>query len=89
MDLALTVFHLGVGIGALLIGIGVVLAAIALLPLSRDLRALARDARRLGNRLEQLESLAELDEDEPRPAIGRPAVGPVQSPDAAGDERIA
>jgi hypothetical protein len=47
MDLALTIFRLGVGIGALLVGIGLVIAVVSLRPLVRDVRALASDTRRL------------------------------------------
>jgi hypothetical protein len=47
MDLALTIFRLGVGIGALLVGIGLVIAVLSLRPLVRDVRALAADTRRL------------------------------------------
>ena len=85
MDLAQTIFYVGVGIGAVLVGIGVVLAAVALRPLSRDTRALARDAARLSRLLE---------EELPRRAApgegpGRAAIGSVQSPDAREDEQIA
>jgi hypothetical protein len=47
VQLADTIFRIGVGVGALLVGIGVVLAVLALRPVLRDTRALARDARRL------------------------------------------
>ena len=47
MDVAETIFRVGVGIGALLVGIGVVALALAIRPLARDTRALANDARRL------------------------------------------
>jgi hypothetical protein len=47
MDLALTIFRIGVGAGALLVGIGVILAVLSLRPAARDARALAADARRL------------------------------------------
>jgi hypothetical protein len=47
MDLALTVFRVGVGVGALLVGIGVIVAILSLRPLIRDSRALARDALRV------------------------------------------
>ncbi len=60
MDLALTVFHLGVGIGALLVGIGLVIAVLSLRPLVRDVRALASDSRRLSRLAdEQLPQLLE------------------------------
>lgn len=60
MDLALTIFRLGVGIGALLVGIGLVIAVLSLRPLVRDVRGLATDTRRL-TRLadEQLPQLLE------------------------------
>ena len=61
MELAETVFHVGVGVGALLVGIGLVVAVIALVPLSRDVRALARDTRRLSRMAEtDLPELVEL-----------------------------
>jgi uncharacterized protein YoxC len=47
MDIALTIFRIGVGVGALLVGIGVIIAVLALRPAARDVRALAADARRL------------------------------------------
>jgi uncharacterized protein YoxC len=47
MDLAITIFWVGVGVGALLVGISVTLIAISLRPVARDVRALANDARRL------------------------------------------
>jgi hypothetical protein len=47
MDLATTIFWVGVGVGALLVGIGVIMIALTLRPVARDVRALATDARRL------------------------------------------
>lgn len=47
MDLAITIFWIGVGAGALLVGIGVIMVAISIRPVARDLKALANDARRL------------------------------------------
>jgi hypothetical protein len=47
MDLAITIFWIGVGLGALLVGIGVIMMALTLRPLARDTRSLANDARRL------------------------------------------
>ena len=47
MDLATTIFWVGVGLGALLVGIGVIVIAVAIRPVARDARALANDARRL------------------------------------------
>ena len=47
MDLAITIFWIGVGLGALLVGIGVIVIAVSLRPVTRDARALANDARRL------------------------------------------
>ena len=47
MDLAITIFWIGVGLGALLVGVGVIVIAVALRPVARDARALASDARRL------------------------------------------
>ena len=47
MDLAITIFWIGVGLGALLVGIGVMMIALSLRPVVRDTRALANDARRL------------------------------------------
>ena len=47
MDLATTIFWIGVGAGALLVGIGVIMIAVSLRPVARDIRALANDARRL------------------------------------------
>ncbi len=52
MDIALTVFRVGVGIGALLLGVGMVAAVIALRPLVRDARGLARDAARVSRLLD-------------------------------------
>ncbi|HEY8178205.1 MAG TPA: hypothetical protein VIH19_06390 [Candidatus Limnocylindria bacterium] len=47
MDLAITIFWIGVGLGALLVGTGVMMIALSLRPVVRDTRALANDARRL------------------------------------------
>jgi len=47
MDLAITIFWIGVGLGALLVGIGVIVIAVSVRPVTRDARALANDARRL------------------------------------------
>ena len=47
MDLAITIFWVGVGVGAVLVGIGVIMIALSLRPVARDMRALANDARRL------------------------------------------
>ena len=47
MDLAITIFWIGVGLGALLVGIGVIMIAVSVRPVARDARALANDARRL------------------------------------------
>jgi hypothetical protein len=49
MELAESIFRIGVGVGALLVGIGVVVAVVAMVPLARDVRALARDTRRLSH----------------------------------------
>jgi len=60
MDLALTIFRLGVGIGALLVGVGLLIAVLSLRPLVRDIRALATDTRRLSRLAdEQLPELLE------------------------------
>lgn len=60
MDLALTVFRLGVGIGALLVGVALVIAVLSLRPLVRDVRGLASDSRRLARLAdEQLPELLE------------------------------
>jgi hypothetical protein len=53
MELAETIFRVGLGIGVLLIGIGLLVAVLALLPAVRDLRALATDARRLARLAER------------------------------------
>lgn len=53
MDIALTIFRVGVGVGAVLLGIGVIAAVIALRPLVRDTRALARDAARVNQLLDR------------------------------------
>ena len=59
MDLAITIFWIGVGLGALLVGIGVIVIAVSLRPVTRDARALASDARRLTRLAEaELASLA-------------------------------
>lgn len=129
MDVALTIFRIGVGVGAVLVGVGIVLIALSLRPLARDARALARDARRLANlaeteltsiiggtrqlsdgaeevtkdlalRIEQLKDQATELEDrvDSHPAVRVAArvttapsqgIGPVQSPNAREDERIA
>lgn len=47
MELATTIFWIGVGLGALLVGIGMIMMALSLRPVARDVRALANDARRL------------------------------------------
>ena len=47
MDLAITIFWIGVGVGAVLVGIGVMMIAVSVRPVARDVRALANDARRL------------------------------------------
>jgi len=61
MELAESIFRIGVGVGALLVGIGVVLAVVATIPLARDVRALARDTRRLSHLAESdLPELLEL-----------------------------
>lgn len=85
MDLAQTIFYVGVGIGAVLVGVGVIAAAISLRPLARDARSLARDAARLSRLLE---------DGPPEPPAtgggsGRTPIGSVQSPDAREDEQIA
>jgi hypothetical protein len=53
MDIAVTIFRVGVGIGAVLVGLAIVLIAFSLRPLARDARALANDARRLANLAER------------------------------------
>lgn len=53
MDVAVTIFRIGVGIGAVLVGLGIVMIALSLRPLARDARALANDARRLANLAER------------------------------------
>lgn len=53
MEAALTIFRIGVGIGAVLVGIGVILAVLAWRPVARDARALAGEARRLVRRAEE------------------------------------
>jgi uncharacterized protein YoxC len=47
MDLAITIFWIGVGVGAVLVGVGVMMIAVSVRPVARDVRALANDARRL------------------------------------------
>jgi hypothetical protein len=49
MDVAITIFRVGVGVGAVLVGLGIIFIALSLRPLARDARALANDARRLAN----------------------------------------
>jgi hypothetical protein len=49
MDIAITIFRVGVGIGAVLVGLGIIFIVLTLRPLARDSRALANDARRLAN----------------------------------------
>ena len=53
MDIAITIFRIGVGAGAVLVGLGIILIAFSLRPLVRDARALANDARRLANLAEK------------------------------------
>ena len=53
MDIALTVFRVGVGVGALLLGTGLIAAVIALRPLVRETRSLARDAARLSRMIDR------------------------------------
>lgn len=61
MELAETIFRVGVGVGALLVGIGLLVAVVAMIPLARDVRALARDTRRLSRLAEtDLPQLLEL-----------------------------
>jgi uncharacterized membrane protein YccC len=61
MDLAETIFRIGVGIGALLVGVGLLVAVVSVIPLARDVRALARDTRRLSRLAEtDLPQLLEL-----------------------------
>ncbi len=47
MDLVVTIFNVGVGLGVLLIGVAAMVLAISLLPLLRDARGLVADSRRL------------------------------------------
>ncbi|HEX2195098.1 MAG TPA: hypothetical protein VHK63_09115 [Candidatus Limnocylindria bacterium] len=53
MDLALTIFRIGVGLGVLLVGIGLIVAVVSLRPLVRDTRSLARDVQRLARLAEE------------------------------------
>jgi hypothetical protein len=53
MDLALTIFRIGVGVGVLLVGIGLLIAVLSLRPLVRDTRSLARDVQRLSRLAEE------------------------------------
>ncbi|HET7582484.1 MAG TPA: hypothetical protein VFL75_07005 [Candidatus Limnocylindria bacterium] len=95
MDVAITIFRIGVGVGAVLVGLGIILIAIYLRPLARDARALANDARRLANLAERelsglIDGARELGRDpDVTGRIGPATVAPVQSPDATEDERIA
>jgi hypothetical protein len=60
MDVAITIFRVGVGIGAVLVGLGIIFIALSLRPLARDARAMANDARRLANLAErELSSIME------------------------------
>ena len=54
MDLAVTIFYVGVGAGALLIGLALLILVFSLRRLSRDARVLAEDVRRLNRTLDQL-----------------------------------
>jgi uncharacterized protein YoxC len=47
MELATTVFNIGVGVGLALVGIALVVLAIATVPLLRESRALVAESRRL------------------------------------------
>ena len=92
MELALIVFRIGVGIGALLVGIGLLLAVVSLRGLARDVRALARDTARLTRVLDKelpelIERAREATVEKPPP--GRLDEGSVQSPDAEENEAIA
>lgn len=97
MELAETIFRVGVGIGALLIGIGLLVAVIALLPVVRDLRALAADSRRLARLAErdvpelvaQARSVAANAEILTEDLAVRLEQSRVQSGDAREDEQIA
>ena len=91
MDIAVLIFRVGVGVGAVLIGLGVILIALSLRPVARDARALANDARRLANLAErELAGLVEGSRD--LPALPTPSsgpAGPVQSAETREDERTA
>jgi hypothetical protein len=90
VDIAITIFRVGVGIGAVLVGVGIILIALSLRPLTRDARALATDARRLAT-LAERELTGIIDGARGLTAQPRSPAGPtpVQSPDEREDERIA
>jgi hypothetical protein len=99
VDLAVTIFYVGVGAGALLIGLALLILVVSLRRLSRDARVLADDVRRLNRTLDQLVD-ARAGEEEPAPPAaadeelvgwwpGRESDGPVQSADQRKDERFA
>lgn len=56
MDLALTVFRIGVGVGALFIGLALLLLVFSLRGLGRDARTLSADLQRLNRLLATLTS---------------------------------
>jgi len=56
MDLALTIFRFGVGVGALLIGLSLLLLVISLRGLARDARVLSGDLQRLNTLLARVTS---------------------------------
>jgi hypothetical protein len=85
MDIAILIFRIGIGVGAVLVGLGVIIIALSLRPVARDARALASDARRLANLAER--ELAGRSTSEP--ATPSASAGPVQSPDTREDEQIA
>jgi len=81
VDLALTIFRIGVGAGALLIGLALLLLVFSLRGLGRDARTLAADLQRLNRLLGGLTSeesaaappVAEAPADEPAPSEVAPA----------------
>jgi hypothetical protein len=95
MEIALAIFRIGVGVGALLVGLGLLLTALALRPVARDLRSLANDARRLARLTEEeLPALAreravERHQPDVTEDVEAAPVGPVQSVGTREGEHIA
>jgi hypothetical protein len=98
VDVAQTVFYVGVGGGALLIGLALLILVVSLRRLSRDARVLADDVRRLNHTLDQLVGRPDAEARPSESTEGEELVGwwpgresdrPVQSADQRKDEHLA